>query len=170
MQFTLWITIWTLIPTWYRIHHMERATEKELLRFRSRYQATGDCLLWKGRLDKDGYGSFHFRKKPRRAHRVAFYLSQGDIPAGMVIDHICKNRHCVAISHLRVITQAQNTLENSNSLGAQNKMKTQCKYGHPFDRKYSSKKGFQRYCSICQAAKTKRLRKKWASIVDPIKC
>lgn len=145
---------------------MEYITKQELERFNKCIKKVGKCLFWQKHLDKDGYGIFYFRKKNRRAHRVAYYITFGDIPKGMVIDHICRHRNCVEISHLRLITAKQNTLENSNSVGAINAMKTHCKFGHPFDRKY----GKQRYCSICQTNKTKRLRKKWAKEANETKC
>lgn len=141
-------------------------TREEWDRFNNCTKRSGECYLWKRKLDKDGYGTFYFRKKNRRAHRVAYFIANGSIGDGMVIDHICKNRNCVAISHLREITTRQNSLENSRSLGAINAMKTHCKFGHPFDRKY----GKQRYCSKCQSEKTKRLRKKWLKEANCIKC
>lgn len=144
---------------------MERYTEGELNRFDSKWQKWNDCHLWQGPLDKDGYGSFFFKRKPRRAHRVSYYLHLGDIPAGMVIDHSCGRRNCVNPSHLRVLTVRENALENSRGIGAVNAKKTHCKFGHLLDRKY----GKQRYCSICQAEKTKRLRKKWYA-EDVVKC
>ena len=135
---------------------MEYYTQEELERFNKSWKQVDDCKLWQKYLDKDGYGTFYFRKKGRRAHRVAYYFVNGPIPDGMVIDHICKKTRCVCIKHLRLITTKENALENSNSLGAINKNKIVCKNGHPFDRKY----GKQRYCSICQSIKTKRLRKR----------
>lgn len=135
-------------------------------RFRSCYIISGNCFIWKKYLDKDGYGTFYFMKKNRRSHRVAYYFANGDIPHGMVIDHICKNRSCVNPEHLRCITKAQNTLENSFSVGAINKMKQFCKFGHPFDKKY----GKQRYCSICSKEKAKRLQKKWKEQANLIMC
>ena len=145
---------------------MENITQQELDRFNSYWKKSGDCKLWTNCLDKDGYGSFYFRKKNRRAHRVAYYIHNGDIPSGMVIDHICKNRNCVNIEHLRMITSAENTLDNSDSVGARNKRKMFCKNGHPFDKKY----GKQRYCSICSSEKTKQLRKKWLSEANKTGC
>lgn len=142
-----------------------RYTREELTRFNSKWDRDNGCKLWNGALDKDGYGTFFFRRKNRRAHRVAYYIVNGDIPKGMVIDHKCKNRHCVKASHLRVVTIKENSLINSEGVGAKNAQKTHCKNGHPFDRKY----GKQRYCSICQANKTKRLRKKWA-MEDTVQC
>lgn len=134
-------------------------------RFNESYKIVGKCWEWQKYLDRDGYGTFYFMKKGRRAHRVSWYLKNGDIPKSMVIDHICKNRKCVNPDHLRCITVKQNNIENSMSVGAINANKTTCKMGHKFDRFYG-----QRYCSICQAEKTKRLRKKWREEANKVMC
>lgn len=142
-------------------------TPQELGRFMGKTKEAGDCIFWiGGTLDKDGYGTFYFRKKGRRAHRVAYWHYYGDIPEGMVINHTCQNRNCVNHKHLRLATLKENALRESNSLAAINSQKTHCKNGHPFDRKY----GKQRYCSICQSEKHKRLRQKWAQQASEIKC
>src|SRR6185369_11932859 len=108
----------------------------------------------------------YFRKKNRRAHRVAYYSENGDIPDGMMVDHICKNRNCVDATHLRLVTPRQNALENSNARSSINAQKTHCLKGHPFDRKYAG----VRYCSVSQAEKTKRLRNAWKIEANKIKC
>jgi HNH endonuclease len=144
-------------------------TKAELERFNSKFiieDGYDGCHLWQGALDRDGYGSFYFRKKLRRAHRVAYFIHVGEIPNGMFVDHICKNRNCVKASHLRLVTPRQNALENSRAVSARNAMKTHCKNGHPFDKVY----GKQRYCSICQNEKRARLRKKWKAEADAVKC
>lgn len=148
---------------------MDTFTQKESVRFTNFTTKRGDCVLWNGHLDKDGYGTFYFRKKSRRAHRVAYYRQFGEIADGMVIDHTCNNRHCVNPQHLRQVTPRQNTLENSRSIGAINKAKKTCKNGHVFDKVYGSVKK-QRYCSICENAKSKRLQKKWLVEANKTKC
>ena len=145
---------------------MEYLTQKELGRLNSGWVKSGDCHLWKRFLDKDGYGSFYFRKKLRRVHRVSYFSKYGSIADGLVVDHVCKNRNCIFVDHLRLVTTAENSLHNSNSVGAINKAKTSCKFGHPFDKIY----GKQRYCSICMSEKTKRLRKKWKAEANLVKC
>lgn len=139
---------------------------KEQKRFESFYKIIGECFEWQGYLDKDGYGTFFFRKKNRKAHRVSYFLKCGDIPKEMVIDHICKNRRCVNPEHLRLVTKRENTLNNSLSLGAINKVKTHCKLGHPLDKKY----GKQRYCSICENEKAKRQYRKWKEVANSVLC
>lgn len=133
-------------------------TDAELARFKSKIvEAKSGCWLWQGPLDRDGYGSFFFRRQPRRAHRVGYFLQNGPIAQGMVVNHTCRNRHCVNPQHLQLVTVSENVMKDSTSIPYLNSQKTHCKNGHPFDRKY----GKQRYCSICQAAKAKRLRAKW---------
>lgn len=65
----------------------------------------GDCWLWDGLQDPKGYGLFcHFY-----AHRVAYTLHRGDIPAGMTLDHLCRNKWCVNPSHLEVVSFSENS-------------------------------------------------------------
>lgn len=144
----------------------EYLTNEELDRFMDKFEIVDGCYLWQGKLDKDGYGMFYFRKKNRRAHRVGYFSKKGPIEKGLVIGHSCRNRSCVKPEHLQAITARQNALENSESVAAKNAAKTKCKYGHLFDKLY----GKQRYCSICEIAKRNRLAKKWKAEADAVGC
>jgi hypothetical protein len=66
------------------------------------------CWLWTGAASGNGYGEFHDRGHTLCAHRVAWELANGPIPAGMVIRHKCDNKLCVRPDHLEVGTQADN--------------------------------------------------------------
>ncbi len=136
---------------------MSDVTEAELKRFQQKCKRVGDCLLWQGHLDKDGYGTFLFRRASRRAHRVAMYLADKAIPDGYVVNHICRNRACVNHQHLQSIQASENWKRDSSAIGYINSQKTSCPRGHTYDRHY----GGQRYCSKCEAQKSKRLRAKW---------
>jgi hypothetical protein len=134
-------------------------TPNEEQRFRSKYVISNGCWLWQGPLDKDGYGSFYFRRKNRRAHRVGWYSFNGEIPEGMVVNHFCGNRHCVNPQHLELLTVRDNALKDSRAIGAINARKTHCPRGHEYDRTYRG----QRVCSICEREKHRRLRAKWVA-------
>ena len=134
-------------------------TADEEARFRAKYEvSSAGCWLWTGPLDKDGYGTFYLRRRGRRAHRVGWFRINGEIPKGLWVNHVCRNRHCVNASHLELVTPRENALKDSTSPAAINARKVKCINGHPFDG--VTKKG-ARTCSTCERAKKKRLRQKW---------
>jgi hypothetical protein len=54
----------------------------------------------------------------------------GEIPRGMTLDHICRNRDCCNPAHLEPVTVKENILRG-DSLSARNARKTHCHRGHP---------------------------------------
>lgn len=90
--------------------------EKTIRRFWSKVDASKGlfaCWRWKGLKTADGYPSFFNGRKNVRAHRFAYELVRGAIPAGLVIDHVaargCTRRDCVnVLYHLEAVTQAVN--------------------------------------------------------------
>lgn len=66
------------------------------------------CIEWQGCRNKDGYGEFMTRPQKWRAHRAAWSLANGDIPAGMNVLHSCDNPRCVNVAHLRLGDQSDN--------------------------------------------------------------
>jgi hypothetical protein len=68
------------------------------------------CWPWLNRR-KDGYGMFsRDRVTQVRAHRVAYELVVGPIPAGLTLDHLCVVRHCVNPAHLEPVTAIENVV------------------------------------------------------------
>ncbi|WP_427902273.1 HNH endonuclease [Methylobacterium fujisawaense] len=61
----------------------------------------------------DGYGLFDRRREgkrfARRAHRVAYELAHGPLPAGLMVRHKCDNPRCCNPSHLEPGTAAENS-------------------------------------------------------------
>lgn len=69
----------------------------------------GDCLVWTGAKNELGYGLICVDGVMVRVHRAAWEAAHGHIPDGMVIDHMCHNRACCNVEHLRVCTLQENS-------------------------------------------------------------
>lgn len=79
----------------------------------SHLRTDGECWVYDGARNHGNYPIIWVsRGKVARAHRVAYELFVGPIPAGMHIDHVqdrgCKSRACCRPSHLEPTTQAEN--------------------------------------------------------------
>lgn len=80
----------------------------------------GECLVWTGAIHENGYGIIWDRKRVVRAHRWAYEQGHGAIRNGKDIDHICGNRLCCNVKHLRVTSRKQN-MENLTTLNVNNR-------------------------------------------------
>jgi hypothetical protein len=99
-----------------------------------------------------------------QAHRYIWEQQRGPIPDNLVMDHRCRNRACINVEHLRLVTTKVNVTENIVGAAWQkNAAKTHCKYGHPFDdqntRHHVSPNGKPaRYCRACELARSRARR------------
>lgn len=113
------------------------------------------CWEWQGTKDKYGYGRFTDTGELRpRSHRFAYRQFVGEITEGHEVMHICDNRACVRLEHLRLGTHADNMRDmslkgRSGDNGAS--AKTHCKHGHEFsgDNLYLTHNGRWRGCREC---------------------
>lgn len=136
-------------------------TPAELERFWSKVKKTSTCWLWTGGTRK-GYGAFQASNGGRRvtvqAHRIAYSEIAGDIPAGLVLDHVCRVRACVNPDHLRPVSDRVNILAGI-APAAINARKTHCKRGHSLvDESNVYRRGRMRVCKACRRASDKARR------------
>ena len=89
--------------------------------FLSRVRQDGECLIWVGPKNLQGYGTMSLNGKTESAYKYAYERKNGKVPKGMTVDHTCWNRACVNHEHLRLATYSQN---NSNASGRESTKKS----------------------------------------------
>lgn len=93
----------------------KHATPSESIAARSRRD--GDCIVWTGHLNQKGYPRFNSGgNKLVLVYRYIWEQANGPIPQGREIDHICFNRACIKLEHLRLSDRVSNT---RHRIGAQ---------------------------------------------------
>ena len=110
----------------------------------------GDCIVWTGAVTSAGYGELNVGGRPVLAHRISYELSNGPIPAGLVINHLCTNKVCVNPAHLELTTYAGNAFhDNSKNITKANIATTHCPNGHPYDEENTYIFKNKRDCRAC---------------------
>lgn len=67
------------------------------------------CWIWIGAKADTGYGVTNVGGyKLQYAHRISWEIFVGPIPAGLHVDHKCRNRACINPEHLEPVTQLIN--------------------------------------------------------------
>ena len=121
-------------------------------RFWTHVQKTDSCWLWTRTKDTGGYGVFCLSKPYRKvpAHRFAYGLLVGPIPAGLDLDHLCRVRNCVNPAHLEPVTRHENLRRGVGVRTMVNAARTHCIRGHLLsgDNLYVNLKG-ERHCREC---------------------
>jgi hypothetical protein len=117
------------------------------------------CWLWQAYHDVDGYGRFYAPPdKDRAAHRLIWKHYNGDIPEGMTIDHLCRNRNCQQVDHMELCDIATNVMRGEG-LGVKNGAKTHCpKCNNVYDVRINT--AGRRVCRECERAKARARSKK----------
>ena len=118
---------------------------------------TDTCWLWTGPR-WGGYG----RYRHAQAHRLAYEALVGPIPKGLVIDHLCRVRHCVNPAHMEPVTNVENVMRGL-APSAVNARKTHCIHGHEFTPENTRPKPKGRECRECFRLICRRSRRRKAA-------
>jgi hypothetical protein len=133
-------------------------------------KVSGDCLLWTGSLNRDGYGQVRNGKKMLLAHRASYCLHHKIDPVnlkGLILHKpICPNKNCINPIHLYVGDYKQNATDTMTVGHHSQKSKTHCPRGHEYSEentRYHGQNKEKRDCKICarllaKATKLKRLK------------
>jgi hypothetical protein len=114
-----------------------------------------ECHTWHRGRTGSGYGAFSptGRGSTIGAHVWSYIRAYGPIPEGLVVDHLCRVRHCVNPLHLEAVTQLVNTMRGETP-AAKNAAKSHCVNGHEFTKEntaiYPSGKRTRRQCKACK--------------------
>ena len=116
------------------------------------------CRISTYSVGSHGYAQIGWQDPDHRhvvtAHRAAWVWANGQqIPVGMTIDHLCKNRRCVNPDHLRLISNFENARRTSGS----DWQMGMCKHGHPNSEIRYQPSG-KAYCGICSKEWSRRAR------------
>lgn len=135
-------------------------------RIMNKFTAGDDCWEWKAGRNQSGYGVIGAGGnggRPLRAHRVLYEILVGPIPAGLDIDHLCRNRGCVNPAHLEPVTRSENVRRGIAPLVTRQRAaeRTHCKRGHEFtpENTYMQKLrtgSLARSCRKCAALRESR--------------
>jgi hypothetical protein len=73
-------------------------------------QGAADCWPWLAsvRRKDEGYGAFYLDGRNQPASRIAWALTHGPVPTGMVVCHHCDNPSCCNPAHLFIGTPQDN--------------------------------------------------------------
>lgn len=68
----------------------------------------GECIVWDGFINPAGYGQTVVEGKTKQVHRLEWEKQYGMPEKELRVDHICRNRACYNIAHLRLTTPKEN--------------------------------------------------------------
>jgi len=130
-------------------------------RFQAKVDRSGgpdSCWLWTGARILSGYGVLMVDGRRRYAHRFAYELAHGPIPAGLFVCHRCDNPKCVNHAHLYAGSHADNMRDkvSRGRTSARFRGASHCVNGHEFTPENTiNRKNGTRACRPCQRHRTR---------------
>ncbi len=133
-------------------------------RFWSKVEQVGDCWEWTA-ARTNGYGVFRLAGRNFSAHRLAYELMVAEIPDGLQIDHLCRNRACVNPAHMEPVTNRENTLRGlAPAVNRARELNGDtCSRGHRYADPgvtYVTSRGYR----VCRRCKALRRSKAWEAV------
>ena len=92
------------------------------------------CWIWTGATNDRGYGVINENGRQTYTHIVSYRSVHGEIPVGLVVDHLCRVRCCCNPSHLEMVSQSENLARGVHP-NFITKTTAVCKRGHPMKGK-----------------------------------
>jgi hypothetical protein len=69
------------------------------------------CTLWTAGTQRSGYGQWAIGNRHIGAHRYAWEVTNGPIPDGLFVCHVCDTPGCCNVHHLFLGTAKENTAD-----------------------------------------------------------
>lgn len=89
-------------------------------RLADKYVESGDCWIWTGAKNKNGYGCVSTGKgTSTTAHKASYQVHVGPVAEGLDVCHKCDNPSCINPKHLFLGTRKEN-MQDSKRKGRQN--------------------------------------------------
>jgi hypothetical protein len=121
----------------------------------SNMERVGDCFIWKGAIDKDGYPRYYDPTVRAETGEGLVYIRRWLVGAkkGEIVEDSCDNRLCVNANHLSKAT----TGTGKNTMAGINSVKTHCDKGHELTEEnvYLRKNG-ARSCRKCASIASRK--------------
>lgn len=84
------------------------STEKEFKRWESGYAGKIAGCVFKAKSSKTSYWQIHLNRKRHFAHNIVWSLNFGEIPIGMIVDHIDGDGLNNSVENLRLVSSEEN--------------------------------------------------------------